>query len=77
MKRDIGYTDTLTGKEYRFGTWGQMAAAVVHRSEKEKDWVRFLPFCNGYNLDYPEKDEPVYDYHHRMIDMAIGLQLIG
>ena len=77
MKKDIGYTDTLTGKEYRPGTWGHIAQAVVRRSEKEKDWARFLPFCNGYNLDYPERDETQYEYHHRMIDMAIGLQLIG
>ena len=61
MKRDIGYTDTLTGKEYRFGTWGQMAAAVVHRSEKEKYGVRLLPLCSGYNLDYHEKEESVHD----------------
>ena len=77
MTKDIGYTDTLTGKEYHFSTWGNMANAVVQRSAKEKDWTRFLPFCNNWNLDYPEPGEPVYDYHHRMIEMAIGLQLIG
>ena len=76
MANSIGYTDTLTGKEYHFGSWKQMAQAVVGRSNKEKDWARFLPFCNGYNLDYPERDEPFPDYRNRMVDMAIGLQLI-
>ena len=76
MANSIGYTDTLTCKEYHFGSWKQMAKAVVERSDKEKDWTRFLPFCNGYNLDYPECNELFSDYCSRMVDMAIGLQLI-
>lgn len=76
MTNSIGYTDTLTGKEYRSGSWKQMAKAVVARSNKEKDWARFLPFCNGWNLDYPERNELFSDYRNRMVDMAIGLQLI-
>ena len=76
MANSIGYTDTLTGKEYHFGSWKEMASAVVGRSSKEKDGARFVPFCNGYNLDYPGRNELFSDYRNRMVDMAIGLQLI-
>lgn len=76
MANRIGFTDTLTGKETVCGTWAKTTLAVIQLSVSHNDWTRFLPFCNGWNLGYPEKDECPIEYRARMIDMAIGLQLI-
>lgn len=72
MANRIGFT----GKETVCRSWAKMALTVIQLSDSHNDWTRFLPFCNGWNLDYPEKDEFHIDYRARMIDMAIGLQLI-
>ena len=76
MANRIGFTDALTGKETVCGTWAKTTLAVIQLSVSHNDWARFLPFCNGWNLDYPQKDECPIEYRVRMIDMAIGLQLI-
>ena len=76
MANRIGFTDTLTGKEIICRSWAKMALTVIQLSDLYNDWTRFLPFCNGWNLDYPQKDECPIEYRARMIDMAIGLQLI-
>lgn len=60
MANRIGFTDTLTGKETVCGTW-----AVIQLSVSHNDWARFLPFCNGWNLDYPQKDECPIEYRAR------------
>ena len=57
MANRIGFTDTLTGKETVCGTWAKTTLAVIQLSVSHNDWARFLPFCNGWNLDYPQKDE--------------------
>lgn len=72
MTNRIGFT----GKETVCKSWAKMALTVIQLSDSHNDWTRFLPFCNGWNLDYPEKDEFQTDYRARMIDIAIGLQLI-
>lgn len=77
MTNRIGFTDTLTGKEFVCGTWAKTALEVIRLSASHNDWTRYLPFCNGWNLDYPEQDENSIEYRARIIDMAIGLQLIG
>ena len=72
----LGFTDTLTGKTYNCGTWAKTTLTVCQLSKSHNDWMRYLPFCNGWNLDYPEEMECPLEYRARMIDMAIGLQLI-
>ena len=42
-------------------TWAKTTLAVVQLSASHNDWARFLPFCNGWNLDYLQKDE-MYGY---------------
>ena len=55
MANRIGFTDTLTGKETVCGTWAKTTLAVIQLSVSHNDWARFLPFCNGWNLDYPQR----------------------
>lgn len=77
MSIKLTVTDTMTGKERFFPSWMGMASYVVTVSERDDDYARHLPACNGWNLDYSEHGESAEDYRARMIDMAIGLQLIG
>lgn len=72
----MGFVDTDTYTEYHFDSWKKMAQAVLQMSEKYHDYARFLPYCNGWNLDYPEPGEDVVEYTARLVDMAISLQLI-
>lgn len=74
--KTMGFVDIDTGAEYRFNSWKKMALAILQLSEKHKDYTRFLPYCNGWNLDYPEPGEGVIEYTARLVDMAISLQLI-
>ena len=77
MSTKLTVTDTMTGKERSVPSWMGMASHVVTVSERDNDYARYLPACNNWNLDYPERGESAEDYRARMIDMAIGLQLIG
>lgn len=76
-KAFLSVTDTSTGIERKFPSWMGMASYVISHSVESNDYTRYLPACNNWNLDYPERGESVEDYRARMIDMAIGLQLIG
>lgn len=74
--KTVGFVDTDTYAEYHYRSWKKMAQAVLQKSEECNDYARFLPYCNGWNLDYPEPGEGVIEYTARLVDMAIGLQLI-
>lgn len=74
--KTVGFVDTVTGENWHLGSWKKTALAILRLSEKYKDYTRFLPYCNGWNLDYPEPGEGVIEYTARLVDMAIGLQLI-
>ena len=53
-----------------------MVSWMAEEIKKGADRDILLPFCNGWNLDYWEKDESAEEYKGRLIEMAIGLQLI-
>ena len=69
--------DTWDGNEYSFDNWKAMAEFTVHNSMVKNDFDRYLPSCNGWNLDYPQRHECIADYQSRMISMAMSLGLLG
>lgn len=76
MKRILGVSNTLTDKTRHFQSWASLVNWMAGEIERGVDRDDLLPFCNGWNLDYWEKDESAEEYKGRLIDMAIGLQLI-
>jgi hypothetical protein len=72
---NLGVTNTITGKEQVFYSWKAMARWIIEEEAKVGADV-LLPFCNNWNLDYRQADENLDEYTARLIDMAIGLQLI-
>ena len=69
-------TDVLTGEEIKYNSWKQMANEVIAKATGYYERTRYLPSCNDWNLDYPQYGETAEEYKARLIDMAIGLQLI-
>ena len=76
MKRELGVSNTLTGKIRHFQSWASLVSWMAEEFEREIDRDVLLPFCNGWNLDYWGDDESAEEYKGRLIEMAIGLQLI-
>lgn len=72
---NLGVTNTLTGVEVVFYSWKAMARWIIAEEAVVGSEV-LLPFCNNWNLDYRQADESLDEYTARLIDMAIGLQLI-
>ena len=74
--RVLGVTNVFTGAERKFQTWQSLvewiANEVIHGESRDA----LLPLCNNWNLDYWDEGETVNEYKARLIDMAIGLQLI-
>lgn len=77
MKTKMMITDTVTYREFSFSTWRDMAKFAIEVAERDNDYARYLPSYDNWNLDYPERNEDLPTYTARLIDMAIGLQLIG
>lgn len=75
-ERNLGVVNVFSGEEHKFPTWQAMvewiASEVIHGESRDA----LLPYCNNWNLDYWAKGETVRQYKARLIDMAIGLQLI-
>ena len=76
MKRTLGVSNTLTDKTHHFQSWASLVSWMAEEFEKGTDRDVLLPFCNGWNLDYWENGESAEEYTGRLIEMAIGLQLI-
>ena len=75
-KKVIGFVNTLTDEVVVCSSWKELAETVSELTVSTGKWDRFLPFCNGWNLDYLQWGETPTEYKVRLIDMAIGLQLI-
>lgn len=76
MCRDLGVTNTWTGKVRKFQTWKSMVEWIMSEVDEGVDPYDLLPFCNNWNLDRWDGKESATEYRARLIDMAIGLQLI-
>lgn len=72
----IGVEHIWTGKQVLFSSWADLVEWMAKEIEGGERRDDLLPFCNGWNLDYWEADETAVEYKARLIDMAIGLQLI-
>ena len=72
---NLSVTNTVTGKEEIFYSWKAMARWIIEE-EAKVGLVVLLPSCNNWNLDYRQANESLDEYTARLIDMAIGLQLI-
>lgn len=77
FKLIIEDVDSMEGICYHVDSWRKLAEKTLELSEDHNDYARFLPACNGWNLDYPTEGDTVDEYMAALIDMAIGLQLIG
>lgn len=81
MKKRFSIEDTCATEEskqfYSARSWKELAEKTVLLSAFYRDYARFLPACNGWNLDYPEPNESAEEYRARLISMAVGLQLLG
>ena len=76
MSREIGFVNTLSDYEEECESWRKLVERMAAAVEHGMSWDILLPYCNGCNLDYKERGEKLEEYAARLVDMAIGLQLI-
>ena len=76
MSREIGFVNTLSDYKEECKSWRKLVERMAAAVERGMKWDELLPYCNGWNLDYKGRGEGLEEYAARLVDMAIGLQLI-
>ena len=75
--RHLEVTNVWTGEtQGNFKSWDDMLLYMENWGGDDASLEDLLPACNGWNLDYWGKGESFEEYKARLIDMAIGLDLL-
>ena len=77
---ELSIQEVMTSQTiYSSDSWYDTASKAIDLADEHGNYARFLPVYNRENwgLDYPQQGEDRAEYTARLVDMAIGLQLIG
>ena len=77
MNKILGVTNTENYEKVEgFKSWAKMVDWMEEQINCGIAIDLLLPYCNDWNLDYWQAGETKEEYKGRLIEMAIGLQLI-